>query len=742
MSSHAQRRRRQQRRDIRSGAIEAAAGRPAISAEMIHAEAAVEWIQAAADAPADRPKSFSMTAYTGGELRVSRYGDPVVIDLEGLKAEAQIPALRDHDPTQIVGHTEAVEIAGKVRIQGVVSGGGAAAQEVLAAAKQGFPWRASVGAMPDEGGLEYIAAGVSTKVNGKTFRGPLMVARRATLREVSFVAVGADGKTKVTVAASAAVHSPKDKVMDPKLQAWIEAMGLVVAELRDDQVAKLKAAHDRQIKAEAERAKAVEGAAAPAPIQAAVPAFDLAAVGLTCAKHQTAIEAKAAEYAGKIDEPKLAELRNAATKAGLDIKAQALQEQWATPRLEAALVLAAANHEVGLMRAERPKAPAIHASSRDTQPQVIEAALCMAAGLRGVERVFRPEILEAAHAYHRRDGASLQGLILAAAAANGYAGARRIHRGNYDEVMAAVRQAPIQAGGFSTHSLTTLLSTVGNKFILEGFNEVEQVWREIAAIRPVNDFKQITAYRMLDDGVFEEVGADGEIHHGTLSQESYTNQAKTYAKMLAITRTDFINDDLGAFDSLRDRFGANSGRKLNSVFWAAFLDDATFFNATATTVAGGHDNLITNALGEAGIAAAVVKLAKTDANGHPLGLGGIQHLLLTGATLNPTARKWYVSQEMRDTTSSTKSPTANIYQNTYRPVMSAYITDTSDWYLLPVGGGSLAPMEVAFLNGVQTPTIESSEMDFNMLGVQFRGYFDFGVSQKEWRAAVKSTGAG
>jgi len=54
----------------------------------------------------------------------------------------------------------------------------------------------------------------------------------------------------------------------------------------------------------------------------------------------------------------------------------------------------------------------------------------------------------------------------------------------------------------------------------------------------------------------------------------------------------------------------------------------------------------------------------------------------------------------------------------------------------------MAPMEVCFLDGVQAPTIESADADFNTLGIQFRGYFDFGTAQKEWRVSVKSTGAG
>lgn len=516
-------------------------------------------------------------------------------------------------------------------------------------------------------------------------------------------------------------------------QQWIEALfGGEVPELTDAQKAKLQARFDADVKAAAAKPP-VEGQTRP---EVAPPAFDLSGVIMAYERHVATVEAKAATYSDKVEPAKLADIRAKAGTAAAELKLKALNEQWAAPRLEVALVKAQADAEIELIRAERPKGPAIHASNRDLPPQAIEAALCMAGGLRNVEAAYRPEVLEAAAAYTRREGASLQGLILAQAQENGLAtSARRIHRGNYDEVM---RAAFIRAVGFSTHSLTTLLSTVGNKFLLEGFTAVEQVWREIAAIRGVNDFKAITSYRMLDDMVFEQLGPNGEIAHGTFSQESYTNQAKTYAKMFALRREDIINDDLGAFESIREKIGVGSGRKLNSAFWTEFLDDATFF----ATGAGSHLNLLTTVLGESGIGAANVLLkAQVGTDGHPLALG-MQHLLLTGSTLTPTAKKWYVSQEMRDTTASTKFPTSNIYQNQFRPVESAYITSTTAWYLLPVNGGAMAPMEVCFLGNVQAPTIESAEADFNTLGIQFRGYFDFGVAKKEWRASVKSTGAG
>ncbi|HUS39264.1 MAG TPA: hypothetical protein VMX74_07435, partial [Pirellulales bacterium] len=640
----------------------------------------------------------------------------------------------NHDSGRIVGHADEVTVTARaLKLSGVISGASPEAEQVKASAGLGFPWKASVGARPDK--MEFVGEDVTTKANGKTFKGPIYVARKSTLGEVSFVPMAADSKTAVTVAASAAI-SEKENDMD--YETRVKALfGGKVPELQEVDLTALKATFDREVAekektAPSEPGKKIEAKADP-------PQFDLRGVVLAHEKHVATIEAHVATYAEKIEAAPLAKIRADGSAEASELKLKALNEEWPVPRLAVELAHAQRHVEVALVRAERPKIPAIHSSNHDIGNEVIEAALCGSAGLRELEETYKPEVLEAADTYRRREGGSIQGLILAAACDNGYTGsARGIHRGNFDEVM---RAAMIQASSPSTHTLTTMLSTVGNKFLLEGFSSVEQVYREISDIRPVNDFKAITSYRMLDDMVFEEIGPSGEIKHGTADQESFTNQAKTYAKMFALTRTDIINDDLGAFSTIRTRIGRGSGIKLNQIFWASFLDDATLFNATALA-SGGHLNLLTAVLGETGIAAANVLLkSKTDGHDNPIDIGGA-HLLLTGATLSPTAKKWYVSQEIRDTTASTKTLTTNIYYNTFRPVESRYVTSTTSWYLLPVSGGDMAPMEICFLDGVQSPTIESADADFNTLGIQFRGYFDFGVAKKEWRASVKSTGAG
>jgi hypothetical protein len=237
---------------------------------------------------------------------------------------------------------------------------------------------------------------------------------------------------------------------------------------------------------------------------------------------------------------------------------------------------------------------------------------------------------------------------------------------------------------------------------------------------------------------YEELAPDGQIQHGTLGQESYSMQAKTYARMAALTRTDIINDDLQAFNDLRTRLGMGAAIKMQKVFWVLWINNSAFFTTTRA-------NLVeTAALAEPGIDKAIKAFrTMTGPDGNLLNLE--PEIMLVPPSLEATARTFYVSQEMRDTTASTKLPVANIYFNRFRPVVipelenAAYTGNSAtSWYLL-ANPAILATAVMCFLDGQQAPTIESADTDFNTLGIQFRGYHDFGAAFTEYRAGVKAT---
>lgn len=611
--------------------------------------------------------TVKLTAYDGKPMRVYSWMDPVVIDLEGLQFGASIPLRRDHDQGKLVGHTDTIEVKGKSLVAtGTISFETPIAQEIVSSARNGFPWQASVGVTPLE--VEYIPEGAKTEVNGMSVKGPIDIVRKSSLREISFVDLGASGGTKVSVTASA----NKETKMDPENPPGPGTT------------------------------PATSTSAAVKPIEAAQP------------DPVKEMRDRAASEATRI-----AEIQ-AKAKGHPEILAKAIADGWTADRTE-----------LEVLRASRPAAPAplIHAQ-QPVDAQVLECAILASAKAQNLEKQFKPEVLEAAHKRFRgRIG--LQEVMLEAAAATGKH--YRSFKQNPREVLEAA---------FSTMSIPGILANVSNKFLLQGFMAVEQVWRLISATRPVSDFKTTTSYRLTGGFEFEEVAPSGELKHGVGGELSYTNQAKTYGKMFSVSRQDLINDDLGALSQLPARIGRGAALKLNTVFWTEFMNNASFFSSgNANYFEGSTTNLQLSSL-----QTALQRFRdQTDPDGKPMAIA--PRLLLVPTALEVTAAALMKSTEVRDTTANTKIGTANPFVGMFNAIVSAYLSNSTisgnsstAWYLL-ADPADVPVIEVAFLNGVEEPTVESAELDFSTLGIQMRGYFDFGVAKQEYRGGVKSKGA-
>jgi hypothetical protein len=366
----------------------------------------------------------------------------------------------------------------------------------------------------------------------------------------------------------------------------------------------------------------------------------------------------------------------------------------------------------------------------------LEAACAMTAKLQGLESHYDARTLESAHRRFR-GGIGLQELLLEAAWANGYDGRNfRDSKG----VLRAAFGCDVRAG-LSFIDIGGILSNVANKFLLDGFFAVERTWRNLCAVRNVADFKQVTSYRLIGTDQYELVAPGGELKHGTLGNETYSNKADTYGLTLSIDRRDIINDDLGAITTVPRKLGRGSGLKINDVFWTVFLNNAAFFTVGNRNFISGADTALTI---DGMTRAEVTFMDQVDADGKPIGV--MPQILLVPTALSAMATQLQKSLEIRDTTSSTKYPVANPHQGKFRTEVSRYLANSKytgnsakAWYLLS-DPNDLPVIEVAFLNGNESPTIESAEADFNQLGVKMRGFHDFGVGLQDPRGGVKAKG--
>lgn len=612
---------------------------------------------------------FQMVAYTGGPMRIAGWKYPLVIDLAGMSIPAQSRPIRfGHDPLSGVGHTDSIRVEqGKLMASGLVSRDTAAAREVVASSKNGFPWQASVGASVEE--FEFVKPQQQVTVNGRQYAGPLNVVRKSTLGEISFVDLGADGETSASVAANATpgTEIPDNEAgMDPSTAPSRTMVSSTDSTIRD-------------------------------------------------------IRAEAAAEIERIDA-----LRRICAGRNPQIEARAIREGWDAQRTE-----------LEVLRAARPSAPAVHVTNHPITGNVLEAACLLTAKAAGVEESYDDRTLDLA-SRRFRGGIGLQELLLEAAWANGFLGR------NFRDSRAVLRHAfgrGVEAAGYSTIDISGILSNVANKFLLEGFFSVERTWRNICATRNVSDFKTVTSYRLIGTDQYEQVAPGGELKHGTLGSEQYSNKADTYGLMLGIDRRDIINDDLGAITTVPRKLGRGSGLKINDIFWTTFLNNSAFFTASNKNyLAGATTGLSIDGL----TAGEVAFMDQVDSDGKPIGV--MPALLLVPTALAAVGSQLFKSLELRDTTSSTKYPIANPHQGKFRVEVSRYLSNSQytgnsskAWYLL-AEPTDLPVIEVAFLNGQESPTIETADADFNQLGVQMRGYHDFGVALQDPRGGVKVKG--
>jgi hypothetical protein len=685
-------------------------------------------VSVTAAAAGERLPRLHIVAYTGVEMDLAGWWRPVVIHLDGLALPKTMPILANHDVTTPVGHGTPAVQSGQLELEGVVSVQDSdAGREFVASAKAGFPWQASLGAkaitVVEHGeGSEFEANGRRFKATAKG----LFEVKKARLREISVVAVGADEGTQVTVAASAA-PGPGGTTMD--FDAWLVKHGWDAAKITDAQKKDLKAAWE----ADPAGGKKPDATPAPAPAPTPAPAPAAAPIQGGARTEFARIDEEAAEYRRRqaVEELALGYFRGNPGRID-EIKAiatEAIDKRWNLRDTELALVRGARMTAPDPGRAQAPAPP---------QSLELEAGLALAGGLTKPESHYSAEVLERASRRFRH-GLGLGELIVVTARAAGWTG-HTLRSDIHGALIAAFGPSRLEAA-FSTVDIGGILSNVANKFLLDGFMAVERTWRNICAVRNVPDFKTATSYRLIGKDQYELVGPAGEIKHGTLGEEPFTNKADTYALMLGISRRDMINDDLGAITTVPKKLGRGSGSKINDIFWTVFLNNGAFFAAGNKNYLAGADT----ALSIDGLTKMeALFMDQVDADGKPTGI--MPAILLVPTALSATGTQLFKSLEIRDTTATTKYPVANPHVGKFRNEVSRYLANAKypgnsakAWYLL-ADPNDLPVVEIAFLDGKEAPTIETAEADFNLLGIQMRGYHDFGVALQDPRGGVKAKG--
>ena len=611
-------------------------------------------IEAAAGKGA-RPKIHTK-AYSGNIMRITGWG-AVAVDLTGLAIPERVLILAAHDDrlAGIVGSGTAEVRDNALYLEGVLTTATRAGELLIALAREGIEFQASVGVEPT-GDIELVRAGENVEVNGQILEAPaggLRVIRIGRLREVSVLPLGADAETSVTIAARKEIAMPQEP-------------NQVVDEIRA---------------AEAQETERVE------------------AVRQLCA--------------GAAD--RLTEARRANIEAG------AIRDGWTAQRTE-----------LEILRAARAAPPAIRPSREGEPRQLLAAAALLRAGCSALAvEHYGEQITESAE--HLPEGRSLIDLCRASLRMEGLEPPRQ-------------RNEMIRAA-FSTSSLSVALGDAAEKVLVNAYQESPATWQTFCGVQSASNFKTHSAIRPSWGGSMEEVGGGGELKHGTMDEAVTEFSVSTFGKILKLSRKSVINDDMGFLDETARAYGRMAARGVSDLIWETILANAASF------FSGAHANdLGATALSVDAFDSAVQAMRiQRDAENNDLDIQPA--VLVVSPELETTARGILESVELAysagELTSESPRPTGNALRAAAQLVVEPRISNTAKfddasttaWYLF--AGPVDSPVVVAFLNGVQNPTVESFglDADINLLALGWRVYLDYGVALNDYRAAVKSDGA-
>ncbi len=294
----------------------------------------------------------------------------------------------------------------------------------------------------------------------------------------------------------------------------------------------------------------------------------------------------------------------------------------------------------------------------------------------------------------------------------------------------------------STSDFPVLLENVMHKALLAGYALQAFTWNRFCATGSVSDFRAHNRYRVGSLGNLELVAEGAEYKYKQIPDgEKASISAQTKGMIVSITRQMVINDDMQALVGIPTAQGRSAARTVEADVFAALTsngglgpvlaDNKTLFHAD-------HANIGTGA---------ALSVDSIDADNQLMGaqkdVSGNDYLdLMPSILLVPVGlrgRAIELNQQEYNDESNKQQRRPNIVRGLYSDVVSSpRLSGTRRYSFADVGSAPV--LEVAFLDGNQTPFLDQ-EQGFDVDGTAYKVRLDYGIAGIDFRGAVTNAGA-
>ncbi|RZV53231.1 MAG: hypothetical protein EX270_08950, partial [Pseudomonadales bacterium] len=308
--------------------------------------------------------------------------------------------------------------------------------------------------------------------------------------------------------------------------------------------------------------------------------------------------------------------------------------------------------------------------------------------------------------------------------------------------------------GHGSSVFTSLVENIAEKQMLTGYSEAAETWRQFCRIGSVSSFRQESRTDLSTFSALDEVPENGEYTHGTMSDRAEYITAKKYGKLFSITREMLVNDDVSGMSRAVTEIGRAAERKIGDLVYAilnngtsstapyAMSDSAALFAARAST--SGSNSRTSGAAPSVSElnAMKILMSGMKDFSGGGVGSGHRISYLVVPVALETTAL--VLQNATNDPTSNaatsgdanTGGMKPNPFAGTFQTIADQRLDDTSTAVYYGLADPTRADtIEVAFLNGNQTPQLES-ENGFTVDGITYKVRQEVGVKALSWVGMV------
>ncbi|PIR25613.1 MAG: peptidase U37 [Deltaproteobacteria bacterium CG_4_10_14_0_2_um_filter_43_8] len=280
-------------------------------------------------------------------------------------------------------------------------------------------------------------------------------------------------------------------------------------------------------------------------------------------------------------------------------------------------------------------------------------------------------------------------------------------------------------GFHTTDDFPLILENIATKTLRNGYESAPQTFAPFTRRIALQDFKQVSRVQLGDAPRLEEVLDDGEVKRGTIGEGAEKYAAKTYSKIVSITRKVIVNDDLDAFTRIPFLFGRATGDLESDLVWAEITNNANMadnqplFSVVHANLAGIGEVGAPN-VGTLGIARAAMRV-QTGLNGAPINVEG--RWVFGPAALETEIQQLVsgvLAAQMGATDQTAVNPFFGRLQFAAEPRLDA--VSLTAWYLT-ADVSQLDIVELGTLDGQRGPRI-TTRTGFDTDGVEIRATYD------------------